>query len=87
MIDVPEAGEFFLDTFWEISRFRAHGMNGPDPIRLVDIRHWSDMTGTQVRRDELPVIIEMDVAFRSAWADEAEANRERREAAQKTERG
>lgn len=62
-------------------------MNGPDPIRPVDIWQWTELTGTALRRDEFPIIIEMDAAFRSAWTDEAEANRERREAEQKAKGG
>ncbi len=77
---MPWAGLHLWDWFWDMSRDRHEGMNGPQPIGLAGIALWSQMTMTPVRPDEVAILRDMDDAYRSALAAESADQQRRREA-------
>lgn len=84
--DVPRAGEYLLEWFFDMDRDRQEGMSGPQPIGLCGIRLWSEMTGTIIRPDEVEIIRGMDDAYRSALSAEMADQSRRREAEAKNNR-
>lgn len=76
-IEPPDQFEWIWDWFWELSAVRRHGPNGPDPISFQDIAVWSQLTGSQVLREEIGVMRRMDTAFLSALNEEYQDQRER----------
>lgn len=71
-IEPVHGGEFLVNAFWELSRFRSAGLGGPEPIRPADIVGWCHLTNFELRPDETKIILRMDAAFREAWHVEAE---------------
>lgn len=70
-MEVPEYGERLWEWFWDISRDRQSGMNGPQPIGPVGIMAWSAVTGNVIRGDEAEILRAMDGAYLRAMSNEA----------------
>jgi hypothetical protein len=69
--------------FWQVSRLRTSNMGGPDPLMPQTILSWLQMKGDVLLREEMALLLDMDMAFLSAWRrerrKEQEAEKERRE--------
>lgn len=62
--------------FWKVSRLRTAGMGGPDPLLPQTYTSWMAITGTHLLREEVEVLMDMDMAFLAAWRREATKQRE-----------
>lgn len=60
-------------AFWRLSNLRTNGMNGPDPIQPSTILDWIKLSGERLSRDEVKMILAMDVAYIGALHKEGEA--------------
>ena len=69
--DVP-GGERLEDIFWQLSRFRGSGLNGPEPLQPGTVRDWCQLTGRPLSRQEIGVLFAMDGAYLGAAQREAE---------------
>jgi len=69
--------------FWQVSRLRTSNMGGPDPLMPQTVLSWLQMKGDALLREEMALLLDMDMAFLSAWRrerrKEQEAEKERRE--------
>lgn len=82
--DVPLAGEHVWVWFWRLASQRSSGMGGPEPISWRDIRAWSDLTRTDIRPEEVDMLVAMDATYRKAVGEEQRA---KSEATKKTKYG
>lgn len=73
--DIPEEGEHIWLWFWQLSRRRQQGVDGPQPLTYTEISECSRMTGEILLREEIAVITDMDDAYLDALAKEREAQR------------
>jgi hypothetical protein len=76
-IDPPEDGAHLWGWFWHLSGHRHQGMNGPQPLTYPDVDIWSRMTGTEVLREEIAILMRMDTAYLNAVAEASEEQRKR----------
>lgn len=81
---MPEAepvagGEYILDCFWQIARYRDLTENGPQPLKPVDIFNWQKLTGNILNRHEQQIILDIDQAYLAALAKERSINMKRLE--------
>ena len=65
-------GERLEDIFWQLSRFRGSGFNGPEPLQPGTVRDWCLLTGRPLSRQEIGVLFAMDGAYLDAAQREAE---------------
>lgn len=73
---IPKRARYMWRWFWDLHSQRQHGMNGPQPLSFLEMKAWSEMTGTLLSSEEWSVIVALDRAYRDALADEREAQRE-----------
>ena len=82
-IDDDEDCQRLVRVFWQVSRLRTAGMGGPDPLLPQTILSWLQIQGEMIPREELELLMRMDMAFLSAWRREQakarEADKEKRE--------
>lgn len=76
-IDVPDVVEYLWQWFFDLSRGRSSGMNGPNPLSALEIDAWERKTGNIVSRDDFQAIQYMDGAYRNQFAEEQAAIVER----------
>ena len=72
-------GEYILDCFWKITRFRDFSENGPQPLKPVDVFNWEKFTGNVLNREERIILLELDQAYLAALAKERSINMKRLE--------
>ena len=75
--DVPDAGAFLWDWFWEIRSGQPPGFNGANPVSNSELLAWLQITGNILRREEIAIIRAMDSRYVTEIDKEAEAIRER----------
>lgn len=78
-VDPPDAALHVWNWFWRLNSRRAYGEAGPLPLTYTEVQSWSRLTRSEVRPDEVEMIIAMDDAYLSETAEESEAMRERSE--------
>lgn len=62
-----------MTWFWDLSGCRTHDQGAPNPITPAAFRDWMAITGIPLTRDEISILRAMDRAYRSALAEEREA--------------
>lgn len=72
--EVPEAGEHVWDWFWGLS---ARRKSGPEALTYAEVGDWQRLTGTQVRPEEVEMLMQMDNAFLAEVRKEERARLER----------
>ena len=72
-------GEYILDCFWNIIRFRDFSENGHQPLKPVDVFNWEKFTGNILNREERIILLELDQAYLAALEKERSINMKRLE--------
>lgn len=54
-------------------------MNGPEPIGYEDVEAFMRVTGEQIERDEVSLLLEIDDTYLSAVQEEHDLSRKRNE--------
>lgn len=66
-IEPPPDGDHVWEWFWELSPRRK---SGPEPLSYAEIGEWQRLTGVEVRREEVEMLMRMDDAFIEAVRQE-----------------
>ena len=59
-------GERLESIFWQLSRFRGSGFNGPEPLQPGTVRDWCLLTGRPLSPQDIGVLFAMDAAYLDA---------------------
>lgn len=73
-LDLPEAGAHVWEWFWEIS---ARRRSGPEALSYAEVGEWQRLTSTQVRPEEVEMLMKMDNAYLAEVREEQRAAMER----------
>jgi hypothetical protein len=75
-VEVPEEGEYILEWFWDLNRDRIENQ----PITRQDIQVWIEQTGNILWPEEIEILKQLDLTYRSAVSNEIADIRKRQAA-------
>ena len=76
-VEVPDVVDYLWRWFFDLSRGRSSGMNGPSPLSALEIDAWLRLTGNIVSRSDFEAIMDMDAVYRNQFSIEQAAIAER----------
>lgn len=65
-----------VGLFWQVSRLRTSNMGGPDPLMPQTLLSWLQIKNETLLHEEIELLMQMDIAFLSAWRREQRKERE-----------
>lgn len=66
--EVPAAGEFLWDIFWQLSRARGSSIDGASCLAHCELAAWRTLTATTLHPWEVQALTIMDSAYINASA-------------------
>src|SRR5690606_10437213 len=69
-LEIDPVAEYLWEWFWDASRGRQAGLNGPLPLSGTEWRAWQEITGHVVRPEEWAILRDMDAAYLEACGEE-----------------
>lgn len=80
--EIPAGGHHIWGWFWRLSNMRGASDAGPCPLTVDATEAFARVTGERIAREEIDVLLDMDIEYRNAIAElrqeaeeEAEAGR------------